>query len=78
MIAILFDYKWIFAIGLAFIMTTPAAPETWRKDTFGPPTLRSDKGDVWKKSEFEYETWRSNRGEVCRRDHFSDTVRCTK
>ena len=31
--ALLFDYKWIFAIGLAFIvytvMTTPAAPETW-------------------------------------------------
>jgi hypothetical protein len=50
--------------------------ETWRKDTFGPPTWRNDKGEVWKRDTFGPPTWRSNTGEVCRQDRFGGAVRC--
>ena len=72
-------------IGLVVLVFTLTAmfadkghPETWRKDSYGSETWRSDKGQVWKKDRYGYETWRSNTGEVCKKDRYGGAVRCSK
>ena len=43
---------------------------TWKRDTFGPETWRSDQGEVVKRDTFGPPTYRSNSGEVWKEDTF--------
>ena len=69
------------ALGLLVIillLVGVAHSETWKKDTYGYETWRSDTGKTWKKDQYGYETWRSNSGQVCKRDRYGSGVTCTK